>query len=181
MRSSHGARCGTNAGLRSANRPHELSLFLRLVGRLTMAVLNYLVFLPEEKGGLEYVEGWQNYGLTASIIIFYPFIFRPLAHTDTFLICGSRHPRAVLTLRKRQRIGRDAIESLVLCAVHFGAIYGGCLRCCDIAQRLFRSPFLGTHQYPNRLSQPAVLPFCAARPKARARLSPNDSERKWAV
>ena len=34
-----------------------------------MAVLNYLVFLPEEKGGLEYVDGWQNYGLTASIII----------------------------------------------------------------------------------------------------------------
>ena len=39
-------------------------------GGLTMAVLNYLVFLPEEKGGLEYVEGWTNYGLTASIIIF---------------------------------------------------------------------------------------------------------------
>jgi len=39
-------------------------------GGLTMAVLNYLVFLPESKGGLEYIEGWQNYGLTASIIIF---------------------------------------------------------------------------------------------------------------
>ncbi len=40
-------------------------------GGLTMAVLNYLVFLPEEKGGLEYVEGWTNYGLTASIVIFF--------------------------------------------------------------------------------------------------------------
>ncbi len=39
-------------------------------GGLTMAVLNYLVFLPEDKGGLEYVAGWSNYGLTASIIIF---------------------------------------------------------------------------------------------------------------
>ena len=39
-------------------------------GGLTMAVLNYLVFLPEEKGGLEYIAGWQNYGLTASVIIF---------------------------------------------------------------------------------------------------------------
>ena len=39
-------------------------------GGLTMAVLNYLVFLPEEKGGLEYVQGWSNYGLTASIVIF---------------------------------------------------------------------------------------------------------------
>lgn len=28
------------------------------------------MFLPESKGGLEYVEGWSNYGLTASIIIF---------------------------------------------------------------------------------------------------------------
>jgi GPH family glycoside/pentoside/hexuronide:cation symporter len=39
-------------------------------GGLTMAVMNYLVFLPEEKGGLEYVQGWSNYGLTASIVIF---------------------------------------------------------------------------------------------------------------
>ena len=39
-------------------------------GGLTMAVLNYLVFLPEEKGGLEYVQGWSNYGLAASIVIF---------------------------------------------------------------------------------------------------------------
>jgi len=39
-------------------------------GGLTMAVLNYLVFLPEDKGGLEYVEGWHNYGLAASCIIF---------------------------------------------------------------------------------------------------------------
>ena len=39
-------------------------------GGLTMAVLNYLVFLPESKGGTEYIEGWGNYGLTASIIIF---------------------------------------------------------------------------------------------------------------
>ena len=39
-------------------------------GGLTMAVLAYLVFLPESKGGLQYVQGWQNYGLAASIMIF---------------------------------------------------------------------------------------------------------------
>ncbi|MGK0474347.1 MAG: GPH family glycoside/pentoside/hexuronide:cation symporter [Candidatus Azotimanducaceae bacterium] len=39
-------------------------------GGLTMAILNYLVFLPEDMGGLEYVEGWHNYGLAASCIIF---------------------------------------------------------------------------------------------------------------
>lgn len=39
-------------------------------GGLTMAVLAYLVFLPEAKGGLQYVEGWRHYGLAASIIIF---------------------------------------------------------------------------------------------------------------
>lgn len=43
--------------------------FFGWCGGLTMAVLNYLVFLPEEKGGLEYVAGWSNYGLTASIVI----------------------------------------------------------------------------------------------------------------
>jgi Na+/melibiose symporter-like transporter len=39
-------------------------------GGLTMAVMVYLVFLPEAKGGMQYVEGWRNYGLTASFIIF---------------------------------------------------------------------------------------------------------------
>ena len=39
-------------------------------GGLTMAVLAYLVFLPEELGGLLYVQGWANYGLAASIIMF---------------------------------------------------------------------------------------------------------------
>jgi len=39
-------------------------------GGLTMAVLAYLVFLPEAKGGLLYVAGWGHYGLTASIVIF---------------------------------------------------------------------------------------------------------------
>ncbi len=38
-------------------------------GGLTMAVLVYLVFLPESRGGLEYVDGWRNYGLTAAIVI----------------------------------------------------------------------------------------------------------------
>jgi Na+/melibiose symporter-like transporter len=39
-------------------------------GGLTMAILAYRVFLPEELGGTEYLEGWKNYGLTASITIF---------------------------------------------------------------------------------------------------------------
>ena len=38
-------------------------------GGLTMATLVYLVFLPEEKGGLNYLEGWSSYGLTASCLI----------------------------------------------------------------------------------------------------------------
>ena len=40
-----------------------------------MAILNYLIFLPESKGGLEYVEGWSNYGLAASILFFSQSIF----------------------------------------------------------------------------------------------------------
>ena len=38
-------------------------------GGLTMATLVYLVFLPEENGGLNYLEGWSKYGLTASCLI----------------------------------------------------------------------------------------------------------------
>ncbi len=38
-------------------------------GGLTMAVLVYLFFLPEDLGGLEYRAGWSNYGLAASWII----------------------------------------------------------------------------------------------------------------
>lgn len=39
-------------------------------GGLVMAMLVYLVFLPESKGGLEYVAGWRHYGLAAAIVIF---------------------------------------------------------------------------------------------------------------
>lgn len=38
-------------------------------GGLVMAVLVYLVFLPESKGGLLYIDGWRNYGLAAAIVI----------------------------------------------------------------------------------------------------------------
>ncbi|MDA0822266.1 MAG: MFS transporter [Proteobacteria bacterium] len=38
-------------------------------GGLTMSVLVYLVFLPEDRGGLENVEGWKNYGFAAAVII----------------------------------------------------------------------------------------------------------------
>jgi glycoside/pentoside/hexuronide:cation symporter, GPH family len=60
-------------------------------GGLTMAILNYLVFLPEEKGGLEYVQGWQNYGLAASIIIFLSIII------GIYPSCASHHPSRTLT------------------------------------------------------------------------------------
>jgi len=38
-------------------------------GGLSMALLIYFVFLPEESGGMENVAGWSNYGFAASIII----------------------------------------------------------------------------------------------------------------
>ena len=47
-------------------------------GGLTMAVLAYLVFLPEDKGGLQYIEGWRNYGLAASSIIFVSIVVSSL-------------------------------------------------------------------------------------------------------
>ena len=47
-------------------------------GGLTMAVLAYLVFLPEAKGGLLYTEGWRHYGLSASIIMFISIVVSSL-------------------------------------------------------------------------------------------------------
>ena len=38
-------------------------------GGLTMALLVYLVFLPESEGGMENIAGWRSYGLAASIVI----------------------------------------------------------------------------------------------------------------
>jgi len=39
-------------------------------GGLTVAIMAYLVFLPEDKGGLEYVAGYRHYGIMAGIVIF---------------------------------------------------------------------------------------------------------------
>ncbi len=47
----------------------SLRFFFGWWGGLVMAVLVYLVFLPEAKGGLAYTEGWRSYGLTAAIVI----------------------------------------------------------------------------------------------------------------
>ncbi len=38
-------------------------------GALTMAIMAYLVFLPEDMGGLEYVEGYRHYGIMAGIVM----------------------------------------------------------------------------------------------------------------
>ncbi len=38
-------------------------------GGLTMALLVYLVFLPESKGGMEYIDGWRDYGIAAAVVI----------------------------------------------------------------------------------------------------------------
>ncbi len=39
-------------------------------GGLTMAVLAYLVFLPQDAGGVLYAAGYAHYGLTASLLMF---------------------------------------------------------------------------------------------------------------
>ena len=72
-------------------------------GGLTMAVMNYLVFLPEEKGGLEYVQGWSNYGLAASFVIFISIYVSTIGTHKH--IPHLRKPQLArrLALRKRRR------------------------------------------------------------------------------
>ena len=78
-------------------------------GGLTMAVLNYLVFLPEEKGGLEYVEGWEHYGLTASIIIFVSIYVSSLGTHRHIPTLKSPPAKSAFTLEKA---GRELKETL---------------------------------------------------------------------
>lgn len=81
-------------------------------GGLTMAVLAYLVFLPEAKGGLQYVAGWRNYGIAASIIIFIsimvsslgthrhiPYLKQPPARTDRSIANSFRELHETLSNR----------------------------------------------------------------------------------
>jgi len=87
----------------------SLRFFFGWWGGLTMAVLVYLVFLPEAKGGLEYVDGWRHYGLAASIVIgisIYVSAFgthRHIAHLK------QPPPRRALSLK---RVARELFETL---------------------------------------------------------------------
>ena len=133
-------------------------------GGLTMAVLNYLVFLPEEKGGLEYIQGWQNYGLTASIIIFISiFVSAAGTHRHIPQFKAAATQNSIQFSENGRRTQRNPFEPLLLCAVYLGLVYGGGVRRFNLAQHLFFTPLLGTHQQSNWLHEPALLFICADR------------------
>ena len=98
-------------------------------GGLTMAVLNYLVFLPESKGGLEYVEGWSNYGLAASILIFFSIFISSLGTHRHIPNLKKPPPRAPFNLNRaaselKETLSNRSFFSLFLSAL-FVAVAGG--------------------------------------------------------
>lgn len=102
-------------------------------GGLTMAVLAYLVFLPEEKGGLLYVEGWRHYGLAASVIIFVSIYATALGTHRHIPYLKQPPPRAAddqgfdlrRTLRElKETLGNPSFLVLFVSAL-FGAVAAG--------------------------------------------------------
>ncbi len=102
-------------------------------GGLTMAVLAYLVFLPEDKGGMQYVEGWRNYGLAASIMIFVSIYVSALGtHRHIPYLHQPRERRKDDVPFSVRRGLREVIESIsnrsflvLFVAALFGAVAAG--------------------------------------------------------
>ena len=91
-------------------------------GGLTMAVLNYLVFLPEEKGGLEYVEGWSNYGLTASIVIFLSILVSSVGTHKHIPNLRKPPPKTPFNLKKTTSELRETLSNRSFFALFFSAL-----------------------------------------------------------
>ncbi|MFT7685872.1 MAG: GPH family glycoside/pentoside/hexuronide:cation symporter [Candidatus Azotimanducaceae bacterium] len=98
-------------------------------GGLTMAILAYRVFLPEELGGTEYVEGWKNYGLTASITIFFSIYISAIGthkHIPNLRKPPARQPfklKGILVELKETLVNRSFLSlfaAALLMAVAFG-------------------------------------------------------------
>jgi GPH family glycoside/pentoside/hexuronide:cation symporter len=91
-------------------------------GGLTMAVLNYLVFLPEEKGGLEYVQGWTNYGLTASIVIFVSIFVSTIGTHKHIPHLRQPPPKPPFDLKKTTSELKETLSNRSFFALFFSAL-----------------------------------------------------------
>ena len=101
-------------------------------GGLTMAVLAYLVFLPEAKGGLLYTEGWRNYGLSASIIMFISILVSSLGthrHIPHLRTPSFQHSDEGFSLRRTARELRETLGNpsflVLFAAALFSAVAAG--------------------------------------------------------
>ncbi|MBA57577.1 MAG: sugar transporter [Gammaproteobacteria bacterium] len=98
-------------------------------GGLTMAVLNYLVFLPESKGGLEYIDGWQNYGLAASVIIFISIYLSAIGTHRYIPYLKQPPPRAPFNLSRTASELKETLSNrsffALFCSALFVAVAAG--------------------------------------------------------
>ena len=104
-----------------------------------MAVLNYLVFLPESKGGLEYVEGWSNYGLAASILIFFSIFISSLGTHRHIPNLKKPPPRAPFNLNRAASELKETLSnrSFFSCScLPFSLLSPGCPPLCRFTSRV---------------------------------------------
>ena len=92
-------------------------------GGLTMAVLNYLVFLPESKGGLEYLEGWTNYGLAASVLIFISIYLSSIGTHRHIPNLKQPPPRARFNIRRAAQELRETLSNRSFFALFLSALF----------------------------------------------------------
>lgn len=91
-------------------------------GGLTMAILNYLVFLPESKGGLEYVQGWSNYGLAASIVIFVSIYVSALGTHKHIPYLRQPPPKTPFSFTKTKNELKETLSNRSFFALFFSAL-----------------------------------------------------------
>lgn len=91
-------------------------------GGLTMAVLVYLVFLPESRGGLEYVAGWRHYGLAAAVAIGVS-VYASALGTHRFIPLLRSTPPRTLGLRRGARELRESLSNRAFLVLFAGALF----------------------------------------------------------
>lgn len=133
-------------------------------GGLTMAVLAYLVFLPEDKGGLQYVDGWRHYGLSASVIIFVSILVSSLGTHRHIPYLKQPPPRhhtdEPFSLRRTARELRETLSNrsflVLFVAALFGAVAAGLSTTLSIYFTrhfwAFTTPQIGYMQFPYFIS-----------------------------
>ena len=127
-----------------------------------MAVLAYLVFLPEAKGGLLYTEGWRNYGLSASIIMFISILVSSLGthrHIPHLRAPSVQPSDEGFSLRRTARELRETLGNPSFLVLFAAALFRRRRRRLHHPFYLLHPAHVGLHHGADRLSAVSLFLF----------------------